>query len=217
MLESVRAPRAHINKLFMKKYPSVIIAALVAASVTSVFAQGTVVFNNNAEGLVQLYRFGDPGLIPMPKGGGQVQLFWAPQGTPYTYWTSSLTPAAWYSGNPGWNLGPVVGFTTPAPGEFNGGVLTLVPLEPPGGTIYYVIIAWTGNAQSFDEAVAGNSPHNVSNKFATTTGNPLAVPPGIPVPLADSFGGLTFYIPEPSGFALAALGAAILFALRRRK
>jgi hypothetical protein len=202
----------------MKKYPSILIAAVAATCVTPVFAQGTVVFNNGTGLVKQWASLSDLTLINVPKGGGHVQLFWAASNTAYTPWSYSLTPAAWYAMNPGWGLGPVVGFTTPTPGKFNGGVLTLQPLQP-GFAIDYVIAAWTGNAQSFDDAVAANSQYGVSPKFTTATGNPTTIPPGFPVPLADSFGGLwlTRLTPEPSSFALAALGAATLLALRRRE
>jgi hypothetical protein len=112
----------------------------------------------------------------------------------------------------------VVGFTTPTDGKFNGGVLTLTPLLLPGGTIDYVIAAWTGNEQSFDAAVAANSQYLVSSKFTTATGNPTAIPPGLPVPLANTFGGMTLVtIPESSSLALAGLGATTWLAFRRRK
>jgi hypothetical protein len=199
----------------MRKYQSVFIAAILTVCVSSAFAQGTVVFNNGT-GLVQQMGFGDPSLRPIPKGGGEVQLFWAASGTAYTPWVGSLTPATWYAWNPGWSLGPVVGFSTPIPGKFNGGTLTLAPLNP-GSTIDYVVIAWVGNAQSFDAALAMGSPAAVSSKFMSPTGNPTTVPPGVPVPLASSFGGLIFNIPEPSSLALASIGAAALLALWRRK
>ena len=74
----------------------------------------------------------------VPKGGGKVQLFWAPQGSAYTAWVSSVTPVAWYSRNPGWKLEDPIGSTTPTPGKFDGGVLTLLPLQP-GAFIDYVL------------------------------------------------------------------------------
>jgi hypothetical protein len=202
----------------MKKYQSILIAVLMATSVASTLAQGTVVFNNGT-GLVQQAIFlpGSVAILNVAKGGGEVQLFWAATGSPFTPLTPSLTPAAWYAANPGWSLGPVVGFTTPAPGKFSGGALTLAPLTP-GGAIDYVVIGWTGNYQSFDAALAVNTYTGVSGKFTSATGNPTTVPSGVPVPLASSFGGLILtQTPEPSSFALAGLGAATLFALHRRE
>jgi hypothetical protein len=198
----------------MKKYSSIIAAALMATGVASGFAQGTVVFNNGT-GLV--LQETSTGFVPVPKGGGQVQLFWATAGTPYTPWTGALTPAAWYAANAGWILGPAIGFTTPSAGKFNGGVLTLSPVSP-GGTIDYVVAAWTGNAPTMDAALASDGMVAVSSLFTSATGNPTTIPPDVPVPLADSFGGLAIaYIPEPSSFALAVLGAASLLVFRRRE
>jgi hypothetical protein len=198
----------------MKKYQSIFIAAITVACVTSTFGQGTVVFNNGT-GLVWQPTFS--GEIPMPVGGGRVQLFWAPTGTAYTPWTFSLTPAQWFAANPGWSLGPVIGFTTPSAGKFNGGTVTLSALDR-GGNIDYAIIGWTGSAQSLDAALASSSSNvGVSSRFTSATGDPTRVPPGTPVPLAASFGGLHIsYIPEPSSLALVGLGAATLLALRRR-
>jgi hypothetical protein len=125
----------------------------MAAGVASSFAQGTIVFNNST-GLVNFWPSPvDSHLTAVPKGGGWVQLFWAPTGTPFIPWSYSLTPSASYAANPAWSLGPTVGFTTPAPGKFNGGVLTLSPLSP-GGNIDYVVIGWTGSSASFDAALA---------------------------------------------------------------
>jgi hypothetical protein len=200
----------------MNKYPSIIIAAVVAVCVTSVFAQGTVVFNNGNGGLVLTYSPQVNSIIPMPKGGGQVQLYWAATGTPYTYWGYS-SPSAWYAANPGWKLENPIGFTTPTAGKFTGGTFILSPLSA-GGSIDYVVIGWTGIHQSLDSAMAGNGYVAVSSRFTSATGNPTTVPPGTAVPLADTFGGLTLQpIPEPSAFALATLGAATLLALHRRK
>jgi len=195
----------------MKKYLGFLIAAFMAACVTCAFAQGTVVFNNGT-GLVN--RLGYPSDVPMPKGGGEVQLYWAPAGTPYTPW-NYLLPQAWFAANPGWSLGPVVGFTTSVPGRFDGGAITLSPLAP-GGTIDYVVVGWTGNAQTMEQALATGAMLGVSGRFTSPTGNPTTVPPGFPVPLAGSFGGLTITIPEPACFALAAMGAASFLALRSR-
>jgi hypothetical protein len=200
----------------MKKSPTILIAAVIAACVTSVFAQGTVVFNNGTGLVLQQKSGSDPTLIPVPKGGGAVQLYWAPTGTPYTHFLYSMTAAAWYNSNPGWTLGPVVGFTTPTAGKFNGGALTLSPLTP-GGSIDYVVMGWIGIAESFDAALAANTYVDVSSRFTSATGNPTTVPPGTAVPLADTFGGLNLVpVPEPSSLSMALLGAATLFILRRR-
>jgi len=202
----------------MKKYLSVLAVAAMAAYATSAFAQGTVVFNNGSSGLVQQWTAADNStLISVPKGGGQVQLYWAAQGTAYTPWTASLSSAAWQAANAGWKLENAFGFTTPAAGKFTGGTLTLTPLNA-GGSIDYVVVGWTGNYASFDEALTAGSMANVSLKFTSGTGNPTTSPPGTATPIADTFGGMTLQpIPEPSTLALAGLGAAALLIFRRRK
>ena len=200
----------------MKTYPSLLVAALLAAGVAASFAQGTVVFNNGT-GLVQFWPSPfDSHLTLVPPGGGFVQLFWAATGTSYVPWTASLSAGDWYTANSGWSLGPVVGFTLPEHGKFDGGEITLSPLTA-GGNIDYVVIGWTGNSASFDAALATTGYANVSSKFTSGTGNPTTAPPGLPVQLADSFAGMVLIpTPEPSSLALAGLGAATLLALRRR-
>jgi hypothetical protein len=201
----------------MKPYPRLLIAAVMAAGVASTFAQGTVVFNNGT-GTVRQWTQPDGGLtISVPPGGGFVQLFWAATGTAYIPWTASLSAPDWYAANPGWSSGPVTGFTLPEAGKFDGGEITLNPLTA-GGSIDYVIVGWTGGSASFDEALATTGFANVSSKFTSGTGNPTIDPPGSPVPLADSFAGMTLIpVPEPSSTALVGLGAATLLALRRRE
>jgi hypothetical protein len=202
----------------MKKYLSVLAVAAMAAYATSAFAQGTVGFSNGT-GLVKQWTAADNStLINVPKGGGMVQLYWAPAGSAYVPWTPSLSGAAWQLLNPLWKAENPVGFTTPAAGKFSGGTLTLTPLAA-GGSIDYVVMGWTGASTSFDAALTANAMANVSAKFASTTGNPNATPiPGTPTPIADTFAGMTLSpIPEPSTFALAGLGAAALLIFRRRK
>jgi hypothetical protein len=193
----------------MRISTSLIAAAVVSTCWISAFAQGTIVFNNGTGLIWQRISAEDPGEIPVPKGGGYVQLFWAAAGTPYTPWTASMPPAAWYFANPGWTLGPVTGFNLPQAGMFDGGTMTLSPLAP-GGSIDYVVAGWLGAAQTMDEAIASSGMVMVSQRFTTATGNPATDPPGLPVPLADTFGGLHInYVPEPSVYALAVLGAAV--------
>ena len=85
----------------MKKYLSVLAVAAMAAYATSAFAQGTVVFNNGTGLVKQWTDNNNSTLINVPKGGGQVQLFWAPTGTAYTPWNASLSGAAWVAANTG--------------------------------------------------------------------------------------------------------------------
>lgn len=197
----------------MKKILSVV--ALTALA-TSVFAQGTVGFSNGTGLVKQWTSATDSTLINVPKGGGFVQLGWAPTGTAYTPWNASLTPAAWLAANPGWKLeGTPVGFTTPAAGKFNGGSLTLAGVTP-GASIDYVVVGWTGTAASFEAAYAAGTFVGVSDKFTSATGG-TGDPPSPSIPLSTTFGGATLApVPEPSTFALAGLGAAALLIFRRR-
>jgi hypothetical protein len=204
----------------MKKYLSVLAVAAMAAYATSAFAQGTVVFNNGT-GLVQQWTSAaNQTLINVPKGGGMVQLFWAPAGSAYTPWTASMGEAAFKAANPLWKQESAFGFTTPAAGKFTGGTLTLSPLGA-GAGIDYVVMGWTGTAAGFDAAIAGGAMASVSGKAGSATGNPNTVPPGTAVPLSGSFAGMVLQpvttVPEPSTFALAGLGAAALLIFRRRK
>jgi hypothetical protein len=202
----------------MKKYLSILAVAAMAAYATSAFAQGTVVFSNGT-GLVKQWTAADNStLMNVPKGGGSVQLYWAPAGTAYQGWTGTSSAAAWFASNPGWTLGPVVGFNTPSAGKFSGGTLTLTPLTPAGTGIDYVIIGWTGTHAGLDAALTANAMVGVSTKTPSGTGNPTTTPPGTPTGLSDTFAGMTLQpVPEPSTFALAGLGAAALLIFRRRK
>jgi PEP-CTERM motif len=202
----------------MKKYLSVLAAAAMAAYATSAFAQGTVNFNNGT-GLVQQWTDANNStLISVPKGGGSVQLFWAPAGSAYTPWTGGMSEAAFLAANPLWKQETATLMNAPVAGKFLGGVRTLSPLTPAGSGIDYVVMGWTGAAASFDAALAANGMVNVSGKFSSATGNPSAVPAGTPVALSTTFGGITLQpVPEPSTLALAGLGAAALLIFRRRK
>src|SRR5262249_4422949 len=116
----------------------------------------------------------------------------------------------------GWTISDaVVGFNTPSPGKFNGGVVTLNGIAA-GDDAEYAVFGWTGSATSFDSAVGAFK--GVSDMFHTSTGG-AGVPPSTPVPLSITLGGMLLIdaIPEPSSFGLAGLGAAVLLILRRRR
>jgi hypothetical protein len=198
----------------MKKLLTVV--ALTALATSLFAADGTVGFSNGT-GLVQKWTdMQNSALVNVPRGGGFVQLYWAPGGSAYTDWAKQ-SPTAWYALNPLWKLqGTPTGFTTPAAGKFNGGSQTLAGLTA-GANIDYVVVGWTGTAASFDAAYSDAAAMlGVSAKFTSATGN-AGDPPSPSVPLSGSFGGMTLApIPEPSTFALAGLGAAALLIFRRR-
>lgn len=111
-------------------------------------------------------------------------------------------------------------------GYFNGGTTTLAGI-PGASVVFLQVVAWdatlkgttTGatwaQAAAFDAAGA-NDVWGRSGIFSVTTGDPNAVPPGLPANLVgmQSF---RLSVPEPSTFALAGLGAAALMIFRRRK
>ena len=80
--------------------------------------------------------------------------------------------------------------------------------------------SWLTDGRSF--AWSGESLSGGALAWANGTGNPNGSPPSPPVALvtgAAGYNGLVFEIhtPEPSTFALAGLGAAMLMIFRRRK
>ena len=198
--------------------PIGLICVLTTASCS---AQGTLVFNNDANSLV---RFWDRDGVPV--ASGQAQFAWAPLGTPFVPWDYSGSAEAWQANNPGWTaIGPPAFVGIPAAGHFRGGILT-VNVTSPGAVIQGVVIAWSSrynnNAANFLEGAHSAFLFNISMPFTVDTGDPTTIPPGFPGSISHStptpFTGLDVpWIPEPSSFALAAVGAAVLFESRHRK
>jgi hypothetical protein len=134
------------------------------------------------------------------------QIFGGPENTPADSLTAMGTPVAFLD-NAGVGTGIIFA-----------GEVTITGI-PAGGVASVQMRAWTAaSGNSWDEAIAnpageiGSSNVNLSHP----TGDPTASPPGTPVNLA----GLTPFqmqaVPEPSTWALLALGVGAL-ALRRRK
>jgi len=202
----------------------------VTALAVSAFAQGTVVFNNNASGWLQQWTSpANNTLIHMPVSGGSVELFAAPTGTalnPLVSYVGGL-PAngaivnygsleLWEAANPGWAAVATTGPTTIA-GLINGGSVTIANIAA-GANAEYIVVGWTGSSANFDAALAANVLYGESALLTTGTGNPTATPPGTATPLSGTFTGITMapIIPEPTSFALAGLGLAALLVFRRR-
>jgi len=112
-----------------------------------------------------------------------------------------------------------------AAGVFAGGTFTIANI-PAGAQSDYLLLGWTGNFTSFDEALASAKQvgsltfMGMSGIALTSTGDPTATPPGGAVSLKTTFAGMTLapvvVIPEPTSFALAGLGLAALLVFRRR-
>jgi hypothetical protein len=200
-----------------------------------IFAQGMVGFANQT-GLVQRWTSSsDSTLVPVPVGGGYVQLIAAPVGTalqPLGVYagSSGFLPAyssleGFLAANSGWAV-PWFGLSpiNVAPGSFFGGNLVIANIGP-GADADYLVIGWTGPYATYDAAYAADLA-NPSSSFlgmsaitTTRTGDPTLSGPGSPVTLRITFQGLTLapaVIPEPTFVLLAGLDAVLLLLFRRR-
>jgi hypothetical protein len=213
----------------------ILVVLNVAAAMAS--AQGTVVLMNQTGLVKQWTGVTDSTLISVPKNSGYVQLFAAPKGTSltplFTVWPGAImmnypSVAAWLVANPGWagavnDSGAVAVPIAVAAGIFDGGTFTIGNISEAASADYF-LLGWTGPYTTVDTAIAayltGQNTFGESAVATTTTGDPLATPPGTPVNLKITFPGMTIpvlLIPEPTTFTLAVLGAAALIVLRRRK
>jgi hypothetical protein len=205
-------------------------AALVAGTI-SVFAQGTVNFNNSIG--TTTYRILDTdGLNAGGTAGGQgtnffAQLYWAAG----TVTDSTLLQAAGFPVNlrslANGGLVQTSGTTSLGVVMANSTV-TLSPLTPAGSAATLQLRAWWGGGSIYpayyNDNLAGARPEARFGQSAlftlTSTGDPTAAPPGTP----SALNGLSSFqlksvtiIPEPTTFALAGLGAAAVLIFRRRK
>ena len=192
----------------MKTNTLLVCIVTLALGSRAAIGQGTVLFNNNSAGRVMVASTPPMAL----EQSGRAQLVYAPAG--YPAWVPCRpysTLGACLSANPYWTLAvPTAPFT--APGIFSGSVLTLDGIKE-GEPIQYVVLAWTSLAPTFDAALGSGEKVGISEMFTTYTGTASN-----PVNIADSFGGMTIpLIPEPSAFALAGLGGAVIWLFRREK
>jgi hypothetical protein len=208
-----------------------------------IFAQGSVTFDNRT-GLVQQWTSAsDPTLVPLPVGGGYVQLIAAPVGTglhPLGVYagSSGFLPAysslaGFLADNPGWGV-PIdldrLGWNVPlapapinfAPGIFNDGTGGIFNIEN-GADADYVVVGWTGPYATYEAAYAAdlanpNSSFLGMSAIATTHTGMMQVNPGSPIPLHSTFQGITLapaVIPEPASVLVVSLGSALLLVCRR--
>jgi hypothetical protein len=180
----------------MKKL--MVLVATLAVGLTA-YGQGSILFNNVGTGVNAPVRDMNDALIPA--------------GTGFT--VELLAGAATGA------LSPVSGTTTfVAPGTFLGSQRILDGLAP-GSFPFFQVRVWEnqgGTITSYAAAQAAGAQWGASSEFqlsnATGLGNPTGVPP-TPAPALVGMTGFSL-VPEPSTYALLALGAAALF-LRRRK
>jgi len=175
----------------MKKILLIAVAAFVSVSA---FAQGTVNFSNLGRNITTSTG------VNVPAGATFMgALYFAPAG---------VTDESAFM-----QVGATATFL--AAGTIVGGTRT-APVTPAGAVANFQIRVWeVATGANFDAAT-----HRGKSIIVTgATGNPTAVPPGTPLNLVAA--GLTAFqmqiVPEPSVFALGALGAGALLLLRRRK
>src|SRR5436190_11265984 len=179
----------------MKKLITILSAGTLFS--LAAYGQGTVLFQNFGGGL-NAPNFLDDGTTKVSGPQYMAELFAGPT-------AASLSLIA----------------TTPflsgaQAGYFLGGVQK-IPTVRGGGTAFVMIGVWNFNAGStLGEAQASGLANawGASNRgvpFAVTTGNPNAIPPGVPTLLIglNSFS-MDVLIPEPPTLAFALLGAAVL-------
>jgi len=121
----------------------------------------------------------------------------------------------------GTSQGSMAAVGSPAPfltgggaGFFNGGVITIASVAP-GAVGTFQVRAWdTTRGATYAAAAASGQGYGLSNVFTGPTGGV-----GTPASSPTSLTGLTPFslvVPEPSTYALLALGSAAMF-FRRRK
>ena len=186
----------------MKKLALIAVASLMAG--TFAFAQGTVNFNNRVVGSVVAPVYGPDGVTGLEGPGYTAQLFGGAAGSAEGSLVA-ITPTTTFRTGAGAGFIVAAGSVT-VPGVVGGAsaALQLRVWENAGGTI-----------TSYADAIASGSLYGSSAVFdSLPLGDLTASPPTTPPNLV----GLQSFnlVPEPSTYALLALGAAA-FLFRRRK
>jgi hypothetical protein len=189
------------------------------------FAQGTIIFGNDAATLVTTNNGINSGAV-VGAMQGRVTLW---------YSTAVSAPAVPGPGNnfsfAGWTQSTPTtpdNAGVPTAGRFAGGTQTLDTAA--GGSSPWIFVAgWTGGFADFATALADaiqnpvTTAIGVSGTWQNPTGNPNGAPPTPAASMVlgpSGFNGLQLFqigVPEPSSLALAGLGAAALLVFRRRK
>jgi hypothetical protein len=190
--------------------------AVLAISACGAFAQGTITFNNGTGNLIN-WAPGLPFSGPVAAAQGvKVGLYYLDAGT---YKLVSPTPFLGTLSTGATNTG----FN----GRWNVGAITVAGLVA-GTSGTFQVRAWSGDHASYEAAVAagalyGTGPGATVQALTFQNASGGAVDPGTgtttpPAALAFPSGQTVgLLIPEPSTYALAALGLGALFLIRRRK
>jgi len=103
----------------------------------------------------------------------------------------------------------------------NGGTRTTGLGTAPGAIGAFQVRAWSGSSLTYEAAVTAGASTGKTVVFANATGDPGAQPPGVPASFGTGWNTpllvSAVIIPEPSTYALAALGVGALLLFRRRK
>lgn len=214
----------------MKK---LVLTACALTCAVSVFAQGTVIFNNRVTGTTvsRVYgpnpadtskaQTGNAATVDFPAGTTDWTGYPLLDGTGYSaqLWAAAGANAA-VASLVGAN--PITSFRTGAAAGFINGVtatLTGVPGDTAVATLQMRV--WDnkgGTVTSWDAAVTGDARRGSSALFnLNAIGGTLNPAPALVGLTSFNITGGGAVVPEPSTFALAGLGAAALLIFRRRK
>jgi hypothetical protein len=162
----------------------------------AVHGQGTVVFNNRNTpvGIDAKIIFG-------PSGAGLSGSEWkadviaGPAGTPF----SQLVPVP----------NSTTTFRTGATAGYVNSLMIMIPNISAGAQATVAMRAYNGSTYQSSALLGTSLPITIP------TGNPLSSPPGTPTDMIGLQGFVVLF-PEPSTYALAIFGAAIVMLFRRR-
>lgn len=201
----------------MKKLILAGILALGMAAIAS--AQSTITFDNsNADpgatlastnhGLIFIFKTITTG-VPLDQDVN-ITLLGGPT-------AGSLTQIASLTFANGLAQGDYTAFGTPGQFADLSGNVYNIPGVAGGGTAFFEIEAWLGNAPDFQSALGAGPALGSSGVFSGATGGG-GVPPGPPLSVGDYMPSFALDpTPEPTTLALCGLGAVSLLLFRRKK